>query len=336
MSLPPARPPARPPAPTWVASLRHRSDLLREIRSRFDAAGFFEVQPPCLSGECVVDAYLDPISIAVEDLGLPVGDFSSSSGRLFLQTSPESAMKRMLVDGGPSIYSIGPVFRRGERGSRHNLEFTMLEWYEVGADASRSIERLADLARLTLRQDGVEVITYRDLFRRQLGVDPLDCELAELQKLVAAEDETLSRSIGPHRDGLLDVLMSVRIEPTLGHQCPTIVTRYPLTQAALAKRSSEDPDCAERFELFAAGVELANGYDELLDPDELVRRFEANNRIRQAAGREVIPMPSRFIEAMRRGLPPCSGVALGIDRLLMVRLGMKEIEDVLPLPIERA
>jgi len=332
--MPPA--PAPRQKPLWIETLRHRAELLRDIRRSFDEVGFLEVQPPCLSADCIIDAYLDPISIPAMTLGLPEANTSISSRRFYLQTSPEAAMKRMLADGAPSMYSIGPVFRGGERGSRHNVEFTMLEWYELNADATQSIERLADLARQTLHIDEIEVIAYRKLFQRELGLDPITCPVGELQTQVAQADETLAGTLNADRDGLLDVLMTQRIEPTLGCRCPTIVTQYPLTQAALAKRSNDDPECAERFELFASGVELANGYDELLDPDELVQRFEANNRVRAASGREVLPMPARFLESMRRGLPACSGVALGVDRLLMVRLGFKQVDAVIPYPIETA
>ncbi|WP_390889098.1 EF-P lysine aminoacylase EpmA [Rhodopirellula halodulae] len=313
--------------------LQQRAEMLREVRWFFDSRGFIEVQPPCLSRDCVVDAFLDPIEVDASQVGCTESD---APERFYLQTSPESAMKRLLAEGAPSIYAITPVFRKGEIGDRHNVEFTMLEWYEVAGDGRSAIALMGDLATEILRVPSYQVVTYREVFQSHLGFDPIDVPVNELFRHVNDFDAVLAESIGPDRDALLDVLLSERIEPVFASEQPTILTRYPLTQAALAKPCEADPQCAERFELFYRGIELANGYDELLDADELVLRYKQNNETRIRHGRPALPVQTTLVDAMRRGLPECSGVALGIDRLLMLRVNADCIEDVIPFPTHRA
>ncbi|WP_246112493.1 EF-P lysine aminoacylase EpmA [Allorhodopirellula solitaria] len=317
----------------FLGQLALRDRLLRLLRGYFHEKRFLEVQPPCLSRDCVIDAYLDPIGIPSTELGIPQSLQSAPSPRYFLQTSAESAMKRLLSRGAPSIFAISPVFRRAEIGARHNIEFTMLEWYEVGGDAASAIELLGRLACQVFGSSSYETISYQDAFASQLGVDPVESPIEQLSERVRGIDANLASSIGPDRDSLLDVLLSQCIEPQLGRSTPTILTRYPVTQAALARRCEDDPRFAHRFELFYRGVELANGYDELLDADELIRRYEVNNEIRRRGGREPLPVDTTLVAAMRRGLPPCSGVAVGVDRLQMLISDAKSIEEVIPLPI---
>lgn len=312
--------------------VRARAALLKEVRAFFDERGFLEVQPPCLAADCVVDAYIDPIVIEARLLGLPA---IPDRERFFLQSSPESAMKRMLAEGAPSIYSIGPVFRAGEQGALHNLEFTMLEWYHVGATEQIEISLLSDLASVTLGADRCDVVRYADAFEAFLGVHPLDAPLDQLAQLVAETDSALAHSLRTDRDGLLDVLISERIQPKLGSDRPVVLKDFPASQAALAKLQDDDNRFAARFELYDRGVELANGYEELLDADELVARAGLNNRRRVQGGREPLPVETKLVQAMRQGLPPCSGVALGLDRLLMRRCGATTLEEVMPLPFDR-
>ncbi|MCR9208066.1 MAG: EF-P lysine aminoacylase EpmA [bacterium] len=323
-----------PPKPNLAVRLKQRAEMLREVRRFFDDRGFIEVQPPCLSRDCVVDAFLDPIEVEASQVGL-VSE-PDSPAKFYLQTSPESAMKRLLAEGAPSIYAITPVFRKGETGTRHNVEFSMLEWYEVGGDAASAIKLLGDLAVEVLQSPPYKTVTYREAFEKHLGFDPIETPIGDLHALVDELDTSLAESIGLDRDALLDVLLSERIEPIFANDAPTILTRYPLTQAALAKPCQDDPQCAERFELFYRGVELANGYDELLDADELKKRYEHNNQIRLAHGRPALAVETTLLRAMRQGLPECSGVALGIDRLLMLRVDAHSIEEVVPLPTTRA
>lgn len=315
-----------------IDQIRQRADLLRELRAFFDDRGFFEVQPPCLSRDCVVDAYIDPIE--VDSLQLQLG--LDLPRKLFLQPSPEAAMKRLLAAGAASIYSLGPAFRSGERGTHHNPEFTMMEWYEVDTGIDQAIALLGQLSIEMLHFDGFEVKTYRQVFESTLGFDPIETDVSVLREHVAEVDSTLVQSIGQDRDLMLDVLLSQLIQPELGVDQPVIVKNYPLSQAALAKQAADDPLCAARFELFVRGIELANGYDELREVDVLLKRSHANNQKRLALGKSMLPVESTLTNAMRKGLPPCSGVALGVDRLLLIRADKSSIADVMPFLIEFA
>lgn len=315
-----------------IGQIHERADLLRELRQFFDSRGFLEVQPPCLSRDCVVDAYIDPI--VVESAQFQLG--MDLPPHYYLQSSPELAMKRMLAAGAPSIYSLGPVFRAGERGDRHNVEFTMLEWYELDADINAGIDLLGALAGAILGRHGFDVCTYRQVFLDALGLDPLDASVAMLQAQVAQLDVNLANTVGEDRDSLLDVLLSQVIQPTLGVDRPLIVKHYPLSQAALARQADDDEQCAARFELFVGGIELANGYDELRDADELLRRAQESNQKRAASGRRRLSVETSLMDAMRSGLPPCTGVALGVDRLLMIRSGAESVAHVMPFVVEFA
>ena len=183
---------------------------------------------------------------------------------------------------------------------------------------------------------GALVFCYRELFLNRIGWDPLQIEIGDLQDRLSKVESGLARSLAGDRDGLLEALWSMEIQPELGRGRPVIVRNYPLSQAALARVAEDDPQCAARFELFVDGVELANGYHELGDAEVLQERFEESNRQRERLGKETLPLPDQFLQAMRFGLPPCCGVALGVDRLLMVRTGKTRIEEVLPFPIESA
>jgi len=315
-----------------VAALKTRAIMLRQVRQYFDHAGFMEVQPQCLSRDQVVDAHIDPVEVCSDAIGLSA---ESLAPRYYLQTSPEFAMKRMLALGAGSIYSIGPVFRAGERSRRHNVEFTMLEWYDVGGSMDTVIEQTVDLVTSVLAIARPGMITYRELFFQRLGFDPIDVPLAVLHHRVAHVDRHLADSMRDDRDQMLDVLMTEVIEPMVSDQS-LLIRNYPLSQAALARQSDDDPQTAERFEWMIEGLELANGYGELLDADELLRRNQENNIKRVATGRKPLPVESQLLAAMRQGIPACSGVALGLDRLLMLRMGERDIADVIAFPIERA
>ena len=317
--------------------LRTRAGLLQKARRFFDERGFIEVQTQCLSADNVVDAHIDPVEVRGEAMLIPRGPLNQGSiaDTYYLQTSPEFAMKRLLSLDVPSIYSLGPVFRAGERSSRHNIEFTMLEWYDVGASMDTVIEQTIDLVELTLGEGRPRVVNYRDLFRETLGFDPIECNVQRIENEVASVDDHLASSLSGKRDDLLDVLLTERIEPMVAHES-LLIRNYPITQAALARRSDEDPETAERFELMIRGLEIANGYGELVDADELLARNIASNEKRVATGRRPLPIDSRLITSMRAGMPACAGVALGFDRLVMLAIGSGEIEDVLAFPIETA
>lgn len=309
-----------------LAMLRRRAELLKQVRRFFDERGFFEVETPVLSRDTVVDRHLDPLSVTLfADVRQPgVGE------KLWLQTSPEFGMKRLLAAGAKAIYQITRAFRGGEIGALHNAEFTMVEWYRVGDDYEAGMRLLAELASEIFGGGEVERLTFREAFVRYAGIDPdgeLDVEaLGRLEACPTNAD----------RDVILDYLHTTRVEPMLGRERPTILYDYPASQSALARVREGEPPVAERFELYYRGVELANGYHELLDPAVLRQRNRENNKLRAADGKYTLPEGSRLLDAMEQGLPACSGCALGFDRLVMVATGAKTVQEVIAFPVERA
>jgi elongation factor P--(R)-beta-lysine ligase len=319
--------------PNWrptasVENVRLRADVLAKIRAFFADRGVLEVETPLLAAAPVTDLHLHALQCRYHGPG-------AADGRvLYLQTSPEFAMKRLLAaDSGP-IYQICKAVRNGETGRRHNPEFTILEWYRPGWDHHRLMDEVDELLTAILGTRPGERLTYQVAFERYAGIDPH-----------AASDEALRRRVealgmedtgGLRRDDLLDLILTHVIEPRLGHCQPSFIHDYPASQAALARIRKGEPPLAERFEVFSEGVELANGYHELTDPDEQRRRFVSDLAARRAADLAEVPIDERFLAALEHGLPPCAGVAFGIDRLLMVKTGTREIGEVLAFPIERA
>lgn len=312
--------------------LRARSELLAQIRQFFSSRDFLEVETPLLSHDSVIDRHLDPLGVTLfADPRRP--DVGPTA---WLQTSPEFGMKRLLAAGAESIFQICKAFRGGEVGERHNVEFTMLEWYRVGDDYVAGRKLLADLAGEVL-QSAVESLTYAEAFERYVGLDPHRAGGDELLALARDRQIALPDSYdGSDRDLLLELLLTELVEPRLGESTPTILYDYPASQAALAQVRADDPPVAERFELYVRGVELANGYHELLDPQLLLARNAANNQARSDDGKYQLPTASRLLAAMEYGLPACSGTALGVDRLLMVKTGVASLAEVLSFPIDRA
>jgi lysyl-tRNA synthetase class 2 len=327
------------PTATWP-NLRLRAALLRRLREFFDARGFLEVETPVLSADVVVDRHLDPFStVLADDPCRP-----DVGRRLWLQTSPEFGMKRLLAAGGEAIYQVSRVFRNSERGRLHNPEFTLVEWYRRGDDMAAGMRLLSDVCDALLQRGPAEQVSYREAFRRFAGVDPLtDSPLQEAarQRGLSLASAHSAADRAKDRDMWLDLLLVELVQPKLGIAHPTILYDFPASQAALARVRREqvetkDVDIAERFELFVSGVELANGYHELLDAAELRRRASEANAQRAANGKPALPEESRLLAAMGRGLPACSGTALGFDRLVMVAAGASHIDEVIAFPIERA
>jgi len=255
---------------------------------------------------------------------------------MWLQTSPEFAMKRLLAAGATAIFQITKSFRACERGRLHNPEFTIVEWYRIGDGYEEGMQLLDELAAETLGRGHSQQLTYREAFNLYAGIDPFTAPLAELvAKLQALMDFSLSKEV-QSRDLVLDLLLTQLVEPHLGREQPTILHDYPPSQAALAQVRSEDPPVAERFELYVNGMELANGYHELLDAAELRKRLQRQNELRSAEGHYTLPEDSRLLAAMDLGLPACSGCALGFDRLVMAATNAKSIQDVIAFPIDRA
>jgi elongation factor P--(R)-beta-lysine ligase len=312
--------------------LRLRGELLARLRRFFAGRGFLEVETPLLSHDTVVDRHLDPLAVTMFDDPRR----SAEGARMWLQTSPEFGMKRLLAAAQSSnadaaapvaIYQITRAFRGGEAGPLHNPEFTIVEWYRVGDDYAGGMQLLADLAEDVLGLGAAGRVTYREAFLKHAGVDPFgELPDAATRGLPAQAD----------RDLVLDYLLTARVEPKLGVERPVILHDYPASQAALARVREGNPPVAERFELYVRGMELANGYHELLDAAALRERNHANNRLRAADGKYTLPEESRLLAAMESGLPACAGCALGFDRLVMAVSGAKTIQEVLAFPIERA
>ncbi len=323
---------------TSIETLKARASLLRELRAFFDTRGFFEVQTPVLSHDVLVDRYIDPISVSI--------------GRetLYLQTSPEFALKRLLAAGCRRIYEITPAFRQGDRGPLHNVEFTILEWYRAGDGYREGIGLLLELADAFLSPaEGPKAVcrSFGALFNEKTGVNPHGASCEELRaaadRLAPNYPESYVAGDAPATaDDWIDYLFEETVQPTLGLDAPVVVCDYPVGQAQLAKVGEPlDPDggareVTRRFELFGAGVELANGYDELTDPAVLRARFAENAAARRVRRAAALPTESRLLAAMDAGLPKSSGCALGVDRLLMLRLGLKRIDDAIPFPTEIA
>ena len=313
------------------ATLQQRSKIYRTIRRFFDDRGVAEVTTPVLGASGVSDLHIQSLSL--------VDDGQS----WFLQSSPEYSMKRLLASGSGSIYQICPAFRAGELGSKHNTEFSMLEWYRVGYSLEELVAEVA-----TLLQQALDVIqvqtsefrftTYRELFTSRFDVNPHDAGIETLRGLIFAENLTADH-IGnidddATRNECLDLLFASCIEPGLDE--PTFVLEFPAGQAALAKIAANDQYdvVARRFELYWQGMELVNGYDELTDPAELQQRFEKNNTQRVARG--LIEMaPDKKLLASMSELPDCAGVAIGLDRLVMLLCGKTSIDEVLTFSRQR-
>jgi lysyl-tRNA synthetase class 2 len=323
-----------------LSDLQLRAQLLAAARRFFDSRGYFEVDTPLLSHDRVVDPHLEPFVC------------EGPTGPLYLQTSPEFAMKRLLAAGARAIYQVGHVFRAGELGRRHNPEFTMVEWYRTGDTHVEQMQVVEDLVvevfRAAETSGGQPAssnacrtpfvrTTYRDAFRRHAGQDVVPMTAAQLAILARDRAIPIPATLAPtDRDGWLNLLLAELVEPHLGKERPEFVFDYPASQAALAIIRPEDPPVAERFELYVRGIELCNGYHELSDAGELRRRIDVESQRRVAEGLSPLPVSNRLLAAMEAGLPPSSGVALGFDRLVMLAAGKTSVAEVLPFDFDRA
>ncbi|GHT26288.1 hypothetical protein FACS18942_03470 [Planctomycetales bacterium] len=327
------------------SNLIRRSEVLRLIRMFFEQRDFTEVQTPVLSADTVVDRFVEPLEITNE--ALPLNHHNNR--QYFLQTSPEFAMKRLLASGMTAIYQIAPVFRSGDRGRFHNTEFTMLEWYRVGDDYQTGRKFLAELVQFVTSNisfseksinTGISFSTYRNVFENYTGINPHTAEPEQLKQTAERFKVPFPDSFTENtdKDEWLDLLFSELVQKHLRN---FIVYDFPASQSQLAKirlvkSGQEEYLVSERFELFFKGLEIANGYNELLDAEELQRRFQNIAAQRQMDGKKSLPLESRLIQAMESGLPQCSGTALGIERLLMYLLKADSIEDVMAFTVETA
>lgn len=307
---------------------RRRAVISGRLRNYFDGESILEVDTPALSFTAASDVQIESLSVNSTLAGAP----------LYLHTSPEFCMKRLLAAGYPDIYSICRVFRDGEAGRRHQPEFTMVEWYRLGfelgdiiTDTVAAIACALDDPRLL---DDVAIIDYQTAFFDVLGIDPLT---ATIQNLIDAADADadLQNSLGDERDDWLDLLLAARVAPTFTQEKLTVVKHYPATQAALARLCPGDDRFADRFEVFMSTVELANGYVELTDPTVQVDRITEDQAQRKRRGRSERPHDVSLINALETGLPACAGVAMGLERLQMMHDKTDDIRDVVPFMFER-
>lgn len=345
-------PPEKPAAAAWwhpdrfedrADALVRRADMVKSVREFFDRRGYVEVDTPALQLSPGMEPHLTAFETA---LGEPNGDRQP----VYLHTSPEFAMKKLLAAGMQRIFQLARVFRDGERSPRHHPEFTMLEWYQTGAGWRDIAEEAAEFMRAAcgpvVQRGDVscdlsqpwEFLSVQDAFARYAGIDllataddPLNpdtdmlCMFADGLGIRTADTDTWE-----------DIFFRIyldRIEPQLGVGAATVLHSYPASLAALARLSPEDVRVSDRFEIFICGLELANGYGELTDATEQRRRFAVMTAQRIAEGRAPYPVDEDFLAALENGIPDCAGIALGFDRLVMLAAGADRIEDVLWAPV---
>jgi elongation factor P--(R)-beta-lysine ligase len=313
-----------------IAALRQRAALNALIRAFFAEREVLEVETPMLSEAGNTEPNIDSFQTRFS------GHVSAGTPLRWLRTSPEYPLKRLLAAGVGDCYELGRVFRNGEAGGRHNPEFTMLEWYRVGWDHHRLIDETVALVRSALalvqREAAVDVIDYRRLYQRQVGLDPFEASVEELQ---ARLGDVRIDPEGLNRDDWLDLLMTHCIQPQFRDDRMTVVHDWPASQAALARIRPGTPPLAERFELYLGAVELANGYHELNDADEQRARFLRDHAVRVARGAVLPALDERLLAALP-SLPDCAGVAVGVDRLLMAMNRTPRIADVLAFDFAQA
>jgi lysyl-tRNA synthetase class 2 len=305
------------------SALERRAAMLAATRRFFAERNVLEVDTPLMVNAPVTDVHIHSAEVRLRRHG---------RDRMFLHTSPEFAMKRLLAAGSGDIYQICHVVRGRERGRMHNAEFTLIEWYRLGFSMHQLMDEVEALLAALLGTSGSERLTYRDAFLRELSLDPLTATIETLEQ--AAKELGFQR--GASRDELLDLLMGARVGPALGRDRPTFVHDYPASQAALARLNPDDPATALRFELYRNGIELANGFHELASAAEQRARFEQDREERKRRGLPAHAPDERLLAALEAGLPDCAGVALGFDRLAMLATDANHIDEVLSFPVERA
>ena len=315
--------------------LERRAELNARLRAFFARRGVLEVETPILSSAAATDPHIESFTTRYAGPGAPSGQ------PRYLHTSPEFPMKRLLAAGSGPIYQLCKVFRQGEVGRRHQPEFTMLEWYRPGLDHHGLMDEvealLVEVVAGWLSPAPALRLSYAEAFERYLGIDPHRAGGEELQ--ARARDFELGTVAGladDDRDGWLELLQAGALEPRLPRGQPVFVYDFPASQAALARLRPGPPPVAERFELYLDGMELANGFHELADAHEQRRRFEADARRRRRLGAGAVAADERLLAALGHGLPDCAGVALGVDRLLMLLVGASSIGEVVAFDWARA
>lgn len=301
-------------------TLIRRAAHMAEVRHFFKKRGVLEVDTPLLMPGTGTDVQLSPLSVKTH-----------KGESLFLQTSPEFAMKRLLAAGLGAIYQITKAFRDEEKGRYHNLEFSMLEWYRPTYSLEQLIAEVFELFAEVSAWPMGEIKTYQAIFQEYLGFCPHQITEAELhQRLLQTEMVSKASVLTWSKDDCLDCLLSHSIQPNLGRERPIAITEYPASQAALAviENKPEGYAVGRRFEVYYQGIELANGYDELTDANEQQKRFIIDNQEREKRGLPILPVDQNFLQALESGIPSGSGVALGLDRWIMLALGFNHLKDI--------
>ena len=311
-----------------IASSSRRAAMLKRARDFFEQRNVLEVDTPILSRFAVSDPQIESVEVSLA---------LESESSWFLQTSPEYCMKRLLSAGYPDIYEICKVFRDGESGRHHQPEFTMVEWYRLDFTLKEMMRETVEFINCVIDEDRITkppvFLSYAQAFADFAGVDCSTVDAATLADLLEADDD-LRTSLGDQRDDWRNLLLAEKVSAQFPTDRLTVLHHYPASQAALARICPDDASVADRFEIFAGPLELANGYVELLDPDEQMQRFEVDQNRREQFGRPRRPIDDEFVAALKSGLPPCAGVAVGFDRLHMLNEGIDDIRLTLNFPIE--
>ncbi len=311
-----------------IASSSRRAAMLKRARDFFEQRNVLEVDTPILSRFAVSDPQIESVEVSLA---------LESESSWFLQTSPEYCMKRLLSAGYPDIYEICKVFRDGESGRHHQPEFTMVEWYRLDFTLKEMMQETVEFINCVIDEDHMTkppvFLSYAQAFADFAGVDCSTADAATLADLLEADDD-LRTSLGDQRDDWRNLLLAEKVSSQFPADRLTVLHHYPASQAALARICPDDASVADRFEIFAGPLELANGYVELLDPDEQMQRFEVDQNRREQFGQPRRPIDDEFVAALKSGLPPCAGVAVGFDRLHMLNEGIDDIRLTLNFPIE--
>lgn len=320
------------PTMSWETA-KQRAKILDKVRQFFAQKGVTEVETPALSQGTVTDVHLDALSCRYNFLSH--GD-ESHSDILYLQTSPEFHMKRLLAAGYGCIYQVAKAYRHEGSGSFHNPEFTMLEWYRLDFDHFDLMKEVAELLTLVLECHQPDMQTYQQVFLENVQIDPLTASREELIAVIEQHNKLSDWLIQEDIDTLLQFIFSEIIEGAIGKERPCFVYNFPASQASLAKLCTNDSRVAQRFECYYNGVELANGFHELTDATQQAARFNQDNSLRKGMNKSPQKIDQHFINALSAGLPECSGVALGIDRLVMLALDVREIKHAISFTIGNA
>ncbi len=311
-------------------TLVKRASMINVIRHFFAARDVLEVETPVLCHTSVTDPFIQSIPAYFQAQG------SQQQQCYYLQTSPEYAMKRLLAAGSGAIFQITKAFRQGEVGRNHNPEFTMIEWYRPGFDHHALMNETDELLQLLLKKPAALRRTYAEIFQEYLQIDPHHASLADLKNCAQSINLSVADEISD-RDTWLQLLMSEYIEPRMNEDRPYFIYDFPASQAALARiQENSNPPVASRFEVYYRGIELANGFHELQHAEEQRARFENNRKVREQMQLNDMPIDELFLGGLSHGLPDCSGIALGIDRLMMLAMEKENIADVLTFDFARA